>query len=1028
MKKIAILIFLLLPILILLAQERIIKGVVTDETGIPAPGVSILVKGTSVGTATNMNGEYSLKVPTSTAIITFSYIGYTTSEVKYNGNAVINIKLVPNTISLKETVVVGYGTQKKATMTGSIVSVSSKDLLKTPSANMASALIGRTPGLTTYQKSGQPGADGITLRIRGIETTNNSEPLILVDGVERDFTQLDPNEIESISVLKDAASTAVFGIRGANGVMIITTKKGEEGPARVSVSSNVAIQQPTRMPSLIDAQGFMQMYNEALINDNKTATPFFSESTMQMFLNPNKTALEAVEYPNVDWMKVALKPYALQQQHNITISGGSKNTKYYTSVGYFTQEGLTQDFGQQVNDRQLDNAYAYDRFNLRSNIDVDVTPTTKIGVMISGIISKINQPNDIWSTLLSTTPISGPTIYEGRVIHAGASSVPIGSPLTNMIGNSNTEKNQNTIALTLKFDQKLDFLTKGLSMRGLASYDSYYLHNVTRSQGIVSYSIVYLPDAAGNTAMQFKPSGEKFLVISSDSWGRNRKMHGEMALEYKRSFGKHNVGGLALATADKKWYTTNSSQDKYYSIPMSYLGLVGRFTYDYSSKYLFEVNMGYNGSENFPANQRYNLFPAVSMGWNVAEEKFVKDIISDDILGKLKIRGSYGIVGNDVSFGYNQSGSYVQYRFLYLPTPYYSGGGAVMGDVSSPTNQAGYIGGAFGNTNVTWETAVKQNVGLELSMFKDRLSMNFDLFKSDRKNILRQQNTVPAHTAIPPDVFNLGVTTNHGFEIDGRWRHDIGKFSYNVGGNFSFARNKWIEMDEVRDMNNPNDWRTGRRIGENFGYVSDGFFNNQDEITKGPVLGTPGIGETRYVDVNGDGVITTKDMVPIGNPEFPEINYGFNTGFSYAGFDLSILFQGATNTSKIMGGKFQKPFDVNGGILAFTVAERWTPETAETAQRPRLTLNYANPTSYLPSTTWLRDGSYLRLRNVEFSYRFERKVIKKLLGIDGLRIYVNGQNLVTWDKLKFLDPEGSTNDSWTYPQLKVYNMGLKVDF
>lgn len=1022
MKKIAILIFLLMPSIFALSQEKTIKGVVTDETGMPAPGVSIIVKGTSTGTATNMKGEYSLKVSSSTAIIKFSYIGYTTAEVKYSGNTVMNVKLNPNTISLKETVIIGYGSQPKATMTGSVTSVSSKDLLKTPAANMATALIGRTPGLSTYQKGGQPGADGITLRIRGIETTNNADPLILVDGVERDFTQLDPNEIESVSVLKDAASTAVFGIRGANGVMIITTKKGEEGPARVSVSSNVAIQQPTRMPSLIDAEGFMRMYNEALINDTKTAIPFFSESTIQKFLDPNKTALEAVEYPNIDWMKMALKPYAIQQQHNVTISGGSKTTKYYTSVGYFTQDGLTKDFGKQVDDRQLENKYAYDRFNLRSNIDVDVTPTTKIGVMISGIVSKINQPNDIWTSLLSTTPISGPTIYNGKVINAGSSTVPIASPLNQMIGNTNTEKNQNTIALTLNFKQKLDFISNGLLLRGLGSYDSYYLHNVVRSQGIVSSSIVYLPDETGNISMLFKPSGEKFLVNSSDSWGRNRKMHGELALEYKRSFGKNNVGGLVLGTLDKKWYTTSSTNDTYYSIPLTYMGAVGRFTYDYASKYLLEVNMGYNGSENFPANNRFAWFPAFSMGWNVAEEKFIKNIINEDVLTKFKIRASHGVVGNDATSG--------GMRFLYLDSEYKSGGGAVLGDKASPTNQSGYVAGKLGNPLVTWETATKDNLGVELSMFKNSLSFNADFYKSDRKNILTIQNTLPTHvaTSTGQDYYNLGHIKNHGFELEAKWRQELGKFSYTVGGNYSFARNKIIEIDEVIDLNNPNTWKTGRRIGQNFGYVSDGFFSSADEIAKGPVLGTPGIGETRYVDVNGDGIITTKDMVPIGNPEFPEINYGFNLGASYSGFDLSVLFQGAGNTSKIMGGKFQKPFDVNGGILAFTVAERWTPETAATAERPRLTLNYANPTSYLPSTTWLRDGSYLRLRNVEFAYRFDSKFIKKALGIVGLRIYVNGQNLITWDKLKFLDPEASTNDSWTYPQLKVYNMGLKVDF
>ena len=308
--------------------------------------------------------------------------------------------------------------------------------------------------------------------------------------------------------------------------------------------------------------------------------------------------------------------------------------------------------------------------------------------------------------------------------------------------------------------------------------------------------------------MQFKPSGEQFLVTTSNTWGRSRKMHGELALEYKNTLGKHTIGGLLLATADKKWYTTDVLKDKYYTVPMSYLGVVSRFTYDYSSKYLFEVNMGYNGSENFPADKRYALFPAVSIGWNVAEEKFIKDNISDDILGKLKLRGSYGIVGNDVSYGTDANGNAVQYRFLYLPTPYYSGGGAVMGDVTSPANQAGFIGGALGNINVTWETAAKQNFGFELSMLKNQFAFNFDLFKSDRKDILMRQNTMPIHTALPPDTYNLGLTTNQGFEMDGKWRQDLGGFSYFIGGNYSFSRNKIIEMDEVMDINNPNTWKT----------------------------------------------------------------------------------------------------------------------------------------------------------------------------------------------------------------------------
>ncbi len=520
MRKFILLIILLQPLLYLKAQENIIKGVVTDETGMPAPGVSVLIKGTSIGTATSIDGKYSLKIPGDNVIISFSYIGYETTEVNFSGNPIINVQLTPSSITLQETVIVGYGTQRKATMTGSVVSVSSKDLLKTPTANMATALIGRTPGLTTYQSSGQPGADGITMRIRGIETINGSNPLILVDGVERDFTQLDPNEIESISVLKDAASTAVFGVRGANGVIIVTTKKGEIGPAKISVTSNFSVQEPTRIPKMIGAETFLRMYNEAQLNDVPTAIPRFTEEDIQNYSSKENM----LEYPNNDWFDLMLRPNALQQQHNVTISGGTKQTKYYTSVGFLTQDGLMRDYSSQL-DRSLNNNYRYDRFNLRSNIEIEVTPTTEIGVMISGIVSNTNDPGFNWTTLISSTPISYPIIYEDKIVTSTINFA--GSPLMSAVGTDLSKKNANSIALTLNFKQKLDFIIKGLSARGMVSYDSYYQNTVKQGQGYITYRVDYLPDAGGDVVRQLQPSGEKYLVRNpTNSFGGNRKIHG----------------------------------------------------------------------------------------------------------------------------------------------------------------------------------------------------------------------------------------------------------------------------------------------------------------------------------------------------------------------------------------------------------------------------------------------------------------------------------------------------------------------
>ncbi len=368
-------------------------------------------------------------------------------------------------------------------------------------------------------------------------------------------------------------------------------------------------------------------------------------------------------------------------------------------------------------------------------------------------------------------------------------------------------------------------------------------------------------------------------------------------------------------------------------------------------------------------------------------------------------------------------------RFLYLGGNYISGGGAMFGDVTQVT-KTGYREDKTGNAAATWETAAKQNYGVEMSMFKNQLSFTADVFMSHRENILRPVYTMPTHVVMKSstDYYNIGEVKNHGYELELKWRQDFKDFSYYINGNYSFARNKWIELGEVLDPNNPQLWQTGRRIGQNFGLVADGFFANADEVAQGPVYGNPGVGNVRYVDVNGDGKISDEDKVPIGHPTFPEVNYGFNFGFSFKGFDFSVLFQGATNTTKFMSGKFQKPFDANGGMMDFAVAERWTPENAAFATRPKLTLNYVNVNDYAASSIWMRDGSYLRLRNVELAYRVKQALLKKYLGINGLRVFVNGQNLYTWDKLKVIDPEGDLADSWKYPQLKVYNIGLKIDF
>jgi Outer membrane receptor proteins, mostly Fe transport len=992
-------------------------GTVVDSQGEPIIGVNVSVKGDkSMGTVTDINGHFVLKI-NDKSIVVFSFIGFRNKEVPAASLINATVKLEENTQTLQEVVVVGYGSQKKETMTGAISQIKGSDMLKSPVANMGQALTGRAAGVTTYQQSGEPGADDVTIRIRGTGTLNSASPLVLVDGVEREFSQIDPSEIESMSVLKDAASTAVFGIRGANGVIIITTKKGVEGPAKVSFSANFAMQQPIRMPNSADAVTIAKMYNEAKYNDDPTQNPSFSADDIALYANGK----DPLGHPNINWKEYMMKPASFQQKYNLNVSGGTKNTKYYTSIAFFGQGGLMKDFSNKVEKLAYSTNYDYKRVNIRSNVDVSLTPTTTIGIQLGGIIANKVSPPDVFGSIIQAAPLGGPFIYEHKLV--ALPNIPWGgSPLATLF-TSQDDMTSNTINTNISFNQKLDFLTKGLLLRGLGSYDSFYSHTLIKTQPQNYYRLQNGYDADGNSVNVLEQAWEAGVIPTpTESWSRSQQMHAELALEYKRSFGDHNIGGLILGTLDKKWwmYNGSSSITQYVTVPVSYEGVVGRATYDYKMRYLAEFNVGYNGSENFAKGKRFAWFPAVSLGWNLAEENFMKGIVSSDILSKLKLRASYGLTGND-----NTAGR----RFMYLSGEYTSGGGSMFGS-STQTSLGGFIEGKQGNENVTWETAEKQNYGIDLGLFKNRLAVTFEYFFDDRKDILATRATEPGHLAISgQDVYNIGRVKNHGYEIDAKWNDQIGKFSYYVASNYSFARNKIVEDGSIKDPANPQLWTTGHAVGTKWGFLFNGFYNTTDELKQGPVYGNPSIGDARFTDVNGDGKITTDDQVPLGYPEIPEVNYGFSFGGSYKGFDFSCMFQGAANSTKYLTGIFRSPFATNGGMPSFIVDERWTPENAENAKRPKLTLAYTS-NSYVESSLWKRDGAYLKLRNVEIAYTISAKKMQELLKVPSMgsmRIFLNGQNLYCWDKLKFVDPEAKTG-GFEYPQLRIYNLGFQVNF
>lgn len=981
-----------------------------NEKGEPLSGCSITEKGTTNSVQSKSDGSFSIDVSGASSVLIISYVGYETKEITVGQTNGTTIALSIAAGSLDQVVVVGYSSQKKATVTGAIATVKGSDLLKAPVPNLTSAVVGRVPGLLSVQRSGQPGNDETTLRIRGIGTLDNANatPLVLVDGVERPFSRIDPNEVESISVLKDAASTAVYGIRGANGVILVTTLKGKEGPAKVSYTGNYALQVPTRLPQFLNGYDFSVLQLEAQLNDNPTATPMFTQDELQKF----KDGSDPLFYPSVDWLKFMMHNTAPQQQHNINISGGTSVAKYFVSMGYLDQGGLWKQFVKDYNNNDL-----YKKFNFRSNLDLDITKNTRVNVQIGGLTSNRNSPGGSpFLDILAAAPNGTPGMWEGKVI-----TIPRANgrnALTTFFDGFDRYSN-NVLNLNVGLRQKLDFILSGLSGRVIGAYDSEYGQSRSFTRSFARYSAEKVDiNADGIPDPVLRQSGEDGVLNDpSESFTRSKRIYLEAALEYNKKFGKNTVSGLLLYTQRKQFYHSLS----YPGVPLGYQDLVSRFTYNYDQKYLIEFNMGRNGSENFPVNNRFGFFPAISGGWVVTNESFVRKLIGENFLSYLKLRASYGVVGND------KMGTL---RFMYFPGEYLSGGGAIFGE--DAVSRTGYVEGKLGNPNVTWEKAVKQNYAAEFKFWKNKLSLNVDVFFEDRSNILTARRTVPTHVAaVLQDAYNIGIVKNKGYEIELGWSDNIGKVSYWLNGNYSFARNKILFMDEAYNSTYPLLNQTGQRVGEVFGYQFMGFFNSQEEIAKWPrqfnMNQRPG--DVKYADINGDGVVNENDRSPIMNPSFPEVNYGFSGGLKIKNFDFSFLFQGAANMSMSLGFNALLPFSAYGSAMGF-IKDRWyagSPDNNVNAKIPRLTLNYADLTNYYNSSLWVRDASYLRLRNLQVAYNVHGAFLNKLKA-NSLRIFISGQNLFTWDNLKFIDPENVATGSMNYPQLKVFNLGVNLQF
>lgn len=1003
------------------AQTATVSGGVKDDTGEPVIGAGVLVKGTTLGTITDIDGHFSFRADDLNGVLVVSFVGMETQEIPMKGKGTFDIVLKSSNTLLEEVQVVAYGAQKKVTLTGSISSVNTDELLKVPTASIGNMLSGVLSGVSSIQSSGQPGGDDPDVFIRGISTLNtmNAKPLYLVDGVERSFFQIDPNEVENITILKDASSTAVFGVRGANGVIIVTTKRGKEGKAKINASFSYGIQTPTRMPEFVNSYDYATFLNEAYTNDGKD--PKFTPEAVEAFC----THSNPIIYPDTDWMELLFKSSAPQTQGNVNISGGTERVRYFISMGMLDQKGFFKN-----HDTRYDANFNFNRYNYRANLDIDFTKTTLVAINMGGRVEKRNFPrsgddiNQLFRRIYWATPFSGPGIVDGKWIKGNSQYLPVGlsDGLGNIYGRGYGSKTTNVVNLDLALTQKLDFVTKGLQFKIKVAYNSGYDHTKERATSIESYQPWYRKDVtwmehpAGSDPNEvvYIQDGEAGLISYAESFGKSRDWYAEASFDWKRDFGLHHLSALALYNQSKTYYPDSD----YPGIPRGYVGLVGRVTYDYDNKYLIEGNVGYNGSENFAPGNRYGFFPAVSGGWVLTQEEFLKD---NPVVNFLKIRASYGIVGND---RYHPYGTGFMDRFLYLPNSYFIGSGYQFGTGTSWS--PGAYEKSFGNSGLSWEKSAKQNYGIDFSLFNQKLSGSIDYFYEKRTDILAKASTDPIIHAMSLPVLNLGIVSNKGVELNLKWNHKINSFRYWTNLNVSYAKNKIVYQDEV-----PSEYtytlKTGHPVGQPFGLKVRGFYYEgmEDVADHSYVLKE---GDVVYEDLNHDGKIDDNDKTAIGYPSYPLLNAGLTLGFEYKGFDFSMLWVGATKTSRVLEETFRKPLGetYDRSLMSHQFTDRWTPETAATAKLPRATIDGVK-NNYRDSELWVKDASYLRLKNIEIGYNFRLPFMPKI-GMEKMRVFMTGYNLLTFDKLKISDPESMSSGVPQYPVMRVINFGLNVSF
>ena len=1041
-------------------QKITVSGTVLDKTtNEPLIGVSVVVKGVAnAGTITDMDGKFTLKLPYAEAPLVFSYLGYQPQEIIPGAKKELTVLLQEDTKALQEVVVVGYTKQRKETMVGSVATITTKDLTQSPTANINNALAGRLPGLVVNQYAGgEPGVDQSELFIRGKATYGNQSAIVIVDGIERDMSYLAPDEIETFTILKDASATAAYGIRGANGVIVITTKRGKAAEkATVNLKASIGINQPIGFPEYLGSADYATLYNEARLNDAKmtgadvSSLNLFSQQAIDNFRRAKGDNSDGLGY-DWDYYDFAFKP-GMQEDVSLSIRGGTDKVRYYVLANYFSQGGNYKysDAGE------YDSQTRFTRYNFRSNIDININRYLSTRLDLGARITDRNAPGTTAGrlmTICATQPPYLPILVEENshpqneeYIQQNARGMLYGDNIYryNILGELSRTGylNEKNTYLNGSFAMNLDmgFLTKGLKAEIMFSYDASEGRWINRKldtykDGYREYPkyATFMPIEGSDAYMEgghytgaYK-TGNKYDIDQTIGNGFSHnasdgRTYIQARVDYNRVFkDRHEVTAMLLANRGNR---TVNNELAYHS-----QGITGRFAYYYNQKYLMEFNCGYNGSENFAPGKRYGFFPAGSIGWVISEEPFMKKASWIDFL---KVRASYGLVGSDN----------VSSRFPYLA--FYGGGSGYHFGNNFGTEVGGTSEGNLANENLTWEKARKLNVGIDFTTLNQRLALTVDAFYEYRFDIITDMNGdgimgYPDIVGKDAALQNLGEVSNRGVDVELSWNDKIGKdFRYYIRPNLTFSRNRLEYKAEVARKNS---WRkeTGKRLYENFVYVFDHFVANQDEADRLNKIGYQPWGQlipgdVVYKDLDRNGVIDDEDRTAMGNPRSPELMFGIPFGFQYKNFDFSVLLQGATNTSILLNGAAVFDFpqfeqDKIGRVKKMHL-DRWTPETAATAKYPALHYGTHDNNKNGNSSLFLYDASYLRLKNVEIGYNVSPNWLRKF-HVQQARIYVQGLNLLTFDKLGDvdIDPETKSGDgaSW-YPIQKVFNFGIDITF